>query len=246
MTARQIPDEVLAVLSAGECLGNHFLLPQRQLDRKLYESVNKVLDALGGKWNRSAKAHVFSGVCEDLISDAIETGSYTRPDNMGWFPTPMELVKRVIDMADIQPGMTVLEPSAGTGAIAAFALAKDAEVYAVEIDNHRQMALQGFPGLRVFHGDFMEYIPAVKFDRVVMNPPFAKRADILHVMRARAMLKPDGRLVAIMSGGIEFREDWLTVGFRKLCDSIERLPDDSFKASGTSVRTVVVTMGGAE
>jgi hypothetical protein len=30
------------------------------------------------------------------------------------FPTPAALARRVVDLADIQPGMTVLEPSAGT------------------------------------------------------------------------------------------------------------------------------------
>ena len=58
--------------------------------------------------------------------------------------------------------------------------------------------------------------------------------------------KPGGKLVAIMSAGAEFRSDRKTSGFRELVaamdGTIERLPDDSFKESGTSVRTVVVEM----
>lgn len=213
-----------------------------QLDRKLYEATNKVLDALGGKWNRSAKAHVFAEPCEERIEGAIESGEYTRPSDMGWFPTPHDLASRIVKMASIEAGMTVLEPSAGTGAIAAFALAHGGDVYAVEIDKDRQQALDGFPGLQVFRGDFMDYAPGIQFDRVVMNPPFAKRADIIHTLRAFSLLKPGGRLVAIMSAGVEFREDALAQKFREQCATIERLPDESFKQSGTSVRTVVVTM----
>jgi tRNA G10 N-methylase Trm11 len=233
---------VLAVLSAGRCDGNKFFLPATQLDRKLYESTNKVLDALGGKWNRSAKAHLFADDCTDRIEGAIETGEYTRPADMGWFPTPPDLARRVVDMAGIEAGMSVLEPSAGTGAIAAFALARGADVVAVEIDAERVRVLAGFPGLRVMHGDFMNLPVVQAFDRVVMNPPFAKRADIHHVMHAYAMLNPGGKLVAIMSAGVEFREDRLAQDFRARCTTIERLPDESFKASGTSVCTVVVTM----
>jgi hypothetical protein len=33
------------------------------------------------------------------------------------FPTPPELARQVVELADIAPGMTLLEPSAGTGAL---------------------------------------------------------------------------------------------------------------------------------
>jgi hypothetical protein len=36
---------------------NHLTLTG-QLDRPTYVAVNKILDLMGGKWNRGAKAHV--------------------------------------------------------------------------------------------------------------------------------------------------------------------------------------------
>ena len=36
----------------------------------------------------------------------------------GFFPTPQALARRLVSLADIRTGMTVLEPSAGTGNIA--------------------------------------------------------------------------------------------------------------------------------
>jgi hypothetical protein len=83
-----------------------------------------------------------------------------------------------------------------------------------------------------------------KFDRVVMNPPFADQADIAHVTHALTFLKEGGKLVAIMSAGMSFRTDRKATAFRatieRMGGTIETLPPDSFKVSGTGVNTVMV------
>jgi hypothetical protein len=53
-----IPEQVLTVLSTVEIEGHNVRITA-QLDRKLYLAVNTVLDRIGSKWNRKAKAHVF-------------------------------------------------------------------------------------------------------------------------------------------------------------------------------------------
>ena len=240
-----IPTDALTVLSAGRCDGARFYLPPGTLDRKLYESVNKVLTSLGGKWNTKAKAHVFSEQCEPLIEGAIETGSYVRPGDMGWFPTPTEIAESVVDLANIEPGMDVLEPSVGEGALANLARDEGAIVTAYEIDAERAYYAGELLGVEVGVCDFLTVTPEPKFDRIVMNPPFAQRADVKHVLHAIKFLKPGGRLVSIMSAGILFRTDALTVSLRDQLAHCEALPDDSFKASGTSVRTAVVVYSAA-
>ena len=66
----KIPENVLNVL--GECRadGNLLYLPSVQLDRKAYTEVNKVLENMGGKWNRKAKAHVFAK--DDDVAEMLE------------------------------------------------------------------------------------------------------------------------------------------------------------------------------
>lgn len=66
----KIPENVLNVL--GECRadGNLLYLPSVQLDRKTYTEVNKVLENMGGKWNRKAKAHVFAE--DDDVAEMLE------------------------------------------------------------------------------------------------------------------------------------------------------------------------------
>lgn len=101
--ARRIEDAVLGVLSGLLCDGPNARITA-QLDRKLYIRVNDVLEALGGKWDRRSKAHVFPGDAAAALEAAIITGEYARPGDFGFFPTPPELARYVVDMADVVPG----------------------------------------------------------------------------------------------------------------------------------------------
>lgn len=162
------------------------------------------------------------------------------------FVTPPDLAQRVVDEADIQEGMTVLEPSAGTGALLDAAKGMAEAMTAVEVNHKLAEALrQRFED--VITADFLECGDELgKFDRVIMNPPFADQADIDHVTHALKFVKEGGKLVAIMSAGVEFRQDKKATGFREMVErmggTIEALPDDSFRESGTSVRTVLVNL----
>ncbi|MFT6550457.1 MAG: hypothetical protein ACJA1I_000485 [Zhongshania marina] len=165
----------------------------------------------------------------------------------GFFPTPEPVVERLLDEADIQPGMKVLEPSAGKGDIAdAIREANpDAELEVVEIDSSLRdlLAAKGYePAGR----DFLEQ--EGEYDRIVMNPPFEKNADIEHIRHAYSLLKPGGRLVAVTSGMAGHRSDKVNSEFKAWVEEIggvmEPLPDGSFKSSfrPTGVSTQLVVM----
>ncbi len=247
--AQQVSREVLEVLSRSTVEGLILRLPAGQLERKLYEAVNKVLEACGGQWNRKAKAHVFSIDPEALIADICNTGVIMLAPDLGWFPTPPAVVAMLMERADGQPGMTLLEPSAGEGAIVGAALALGYKVTALELDPGRWRTLSvrhGADAAVSSVGDFLQFDPIARFDRVVMNPPFAKQADIAHVRHAHRWLAPKGRLVSVMGAGVSFRGDRKATEFRAWLDDLggtmEPLPDGSFIASGTGVSTVVVTI----
>lgn len=238
----KIPQSVLEVLDRADVDGNRLVLTG-QLDRKLYQDVNKVLEAIGGKWSRGAKAHVFDMPVSDVLEPIMETGEYSRTkQDFGQFDSPPDVVARVIAIADIGAGMAVLEPSAGVGNIAAAVRQIGAFVTCWEIDVKRAEALR-FRTDSVNVGDFLAAEP-VPFDRVVMNPPFARQVDIDHVAHAAKFLKPGGRLVSIMSASVLFRANRKTVEFRDFITSrggtIDRLADGSFVPSGTNVSTCIV------
>jgi hypothetical protein len=156
------------------------------------------------------------------------------------------------------PGDRVLEPSAGTGALLAALERYDCgEIVAVEINRDLCCGLWNvYAHVQTFCLDFLTtgipgghlLGPKGLFDRIVMNPPFADQQDIRHVMHAATLLKPGGRLVAIMSAGVAFRDDRLSRAFRALLlehgGAIEYLPEAAFKASGTGVLAVLVTIEG--
>ena len=74
-----------------------------------------------------------------------------------------------------------------------------------------------------------------------MNPPFS--ADVDHVLHAFAHLKDGGRIVAIMSEHSFFANDKKSIEFREFLEqrgTSEKLPSDTFKASGTMVNTRLV------
>lgn len=247
----KIENDVLAVLSRADVGGNAVTLIG-QLDRKLYERTNKVLEAAGGKWNRSAKAHLFDGDASARIEQIILTGDIVIPkDEFEFFPTPPAVVELLLERAEIGDGMMVLEPSAGRGAIAVAAQAAatgvSVDMYELMPANNEALHALNLPLSGVAPPvDFLEVSPAPLYDRVVMNPPFSRQADIKHVLHALKFLKPGGLLVSVMAASVGFRENKLTTDFRALISArggtIDPLPDGAFKTSGTMVNTVLVTI----
>jgi len=243
----KIEESVLAVLSQSEITGNQLVLVG-QLDRKLYERTNKVLEAAGGKWNRKLKAHVFPTDASIRLEQILVTGEVDIPkDEFNYFPTPAGLVENLVSHLDIHAGTKVLEPSAGKGAIASKCAELGALVDCYELMQDNYDALRSVSSLhKVSKADFLSVEPSPEYDFVVMNPPFFGQADVKHVMHAFKFLKPGGTLVSIMSNGVSFRTNRLTTQFREFVYDhggvIDPLPDNSFKESGTLVNTVVVTI----
>jgi predicted RNA methylase len=248
-TVHNIDSEVLAVVLRCTADGNKLRLPNEQLDRDLYLKVNKVLAAEGGKWNRKAGAHLFAGPAEQIL-DRLRGGAYQDPKrDLGFYETPAPLAKRIITLAGIEPGMRVLEPSAGRGALVKPAIEAGGTVVAVEIQSD---LIGGLCEPRpkpasVVHADFLAYeFGEFRFDRVVMNPPIAHSADVEHVTKAYGLLKTRGRLVSIMSAGVEFRQDKAHNAFRDLVDGsgsiVAKLPSGTFKDVGTGVNSVIVVL----
>jgi predicted RNA methylase len=251
--AKKIEESVLAALSAATFEGNEMRLVGT-LDRQVYQKLAKVVEAAGGKWNRKAAAHLFDGDAAAAMEPVFLTGEIVRPSDLGQFDTPPDVVDRVIEIADLHPGMKVLEPSAGIGNILSAVIDEGCEVRYVEIDPKRFAILQKIQPTGGILGDFLRVDPIEKktrFDRIVMNPPFAPaQADIDHVLHAARFLKPGGRLVSVMASGVLFRAK--TKKFVNFVNSavnggrFERLPDGSFKSSKTEVGTCIVTFTAPE
>lgn len=250
---RVIEEDVMTVLKNSAITGTHLKLPG-QLDRKLYERVNKVLTIAGGKWNRSAGVHVFQADPREILGMAVSAGHIVdKKVELQQFFTPPAVAKVAVDRlmkGRTTKGITVMEPSCGSGNMLAALFEYDinpALVNAVEIDEPLAKAVQAkYPTMHVVNGDFLKLTKVASQDLVIMNPPFTNQQDIMHVTRALGHLKPGGRMVAIVSPAYGSSTTKKAEAFRELLDehAIEEynLPAGSFAASGTQVHTVMLVI----
>ncbi|MEP5984067.1 MAG: methylase, partial [Roseibium sp.] len=168
------------------------------------------------------------------------------------FSTPLAFATTAVRAAAIRKGETVLEPSAGTGALAAFAARAGATLLLNEIDPFRQRLLRAVFGGEVT-GDDGEHIDdllqtPVLPDVVVMNPPFASSVDrsrdkhiaAKHLIASAKRLAPGGRLVAIMPPGFTPERD--AAHWSRACGLLTprlalTMPGQVYRKLGTSVET---------
>ena len=232
-----ISTEVATILNTANVSGNELTINQR-VERPTYIEVNKVLEALGGKWNRAKGCHVFEKPVLQVLDAALNRGfaiDHKKANNQ--FFTPPPIAARMVELAGISADHRVLEPSAGSGNIIKAIGDKPYKV-AVEIDSVLVESLMrcGVSGLRIHEGDFLNCNGNLgEFDRVVMNPPFQNGADIIHIRHALTMLKSGGRLVALCANGPRQHE-----ALEPITSTWEALPNNSFKEEGTSVSVAMI------
>lgn len=257
--------QVLGRLSFNHVDGNTVAtITDGQLDRKLYTEVNKVLEAVGGKWNRKLRGHLFpsDAAVEEALDSVLHTGAIVDTKKLfQFYETPAKLADELVRLADIKAGMRVLEPSAGYGALiralARLDVSLSVDLYEVDTyKSERLIALRdtlwstSTVGIRAM--TFLDFRscqappPSHRYDRVLMNPPFRNQQDAIHVRHAYNLLKPGGRLVAIMSAAVKFRETAHYAWVRANAETIKDNPPDAFKESGTLVRTCIVVMNKPE
>jgi len=241
-----IDPELLQVLRAGRWDdGNVFKLPPGQLERKLYERVAGSIKMAGGKWRASRQGFVFADGSTKFAS-LLATGQTVDRKQFDFFWTPSELAREVVDWSHLEPGELVLEPEAGEGAIADAAAAivgtQNVVCYELLPENVEKLRAKGY---QVTQADFLSIAPAPIYDVVVMNPPFGNQADMRHIEHATRFLKPDGRLVAIMSPSFRTRASKQAESFRALLstagETVREIDAGAFKDAGTNVSTVMVS-----
>jgi hypothetical protein len=249
-----ISPAVEEVLRRSTVRDNVLFLPPGQLDRKLYEAVDKVIGLLGGKWKSGKiKGHVFDSDPGLLLEEALDSGEVLdAKKHFQAFFTPAAVADLMVNLAGIGPDSTglFLEPSAGGGALIAAALrvAPAMSCHACEIqDDLRSKLAEQFVNQSVgFFGDFLAFTPPPSFigyPIILANPPFTRGQAIQHASRMLDLLAPGGRLVCVLPSGVLQKSDKATGAFisklTSLCPSViwKGLDEGAFKESGTLVRT---------
>ena len=190
-------------------------------------------------------------------AERMESQRQKAADTSGdFFATPYPLAVAMQEIAGVKASDRVLEPSAGEGGLLKLLPDEITKVVAIEPNKARRKKIPGrfetaantFEGWQAGHSD-------ERFDVVLMNPPFSRKKgegwqDMNHVRQAYELLNDGGRLVAVMSNGVTFRDDKQTTEFRQWMDDVGatlvELPTNTFKQSGTGVNTVLLVIDKAE
>ena len=187
---------------------------------------------------------------DDAVLDYYSNQKLNKNNRAGndYFPTPEPLGYKMVEWAGMGEGDSVLEPSAGHGAIARY-VPKSNEMVSIEPSQSLFTKLQlkaGGLGRKFLNNTFENYALSNKHDVIVMNPPFGKAGTlaIQHVDKAFKHLDEGGRIVAIIPRGITDRkfDNWYGEQKNIAMRAEINLPDIVFQQAGTNVSCRVVVL----
>lgn len=182
----------------------------------------------------------------DAMKETLRNGGVKAVTAPQLFPTPIEIARRMVKVADIQELECVLEPSAGTGNIVA-AINETCDVFLTACELSRTLAYELDHGKadKVHCGNFLEAnasdLYPGEFKRIIMNPPFENGVDIKHIKHALNFLSPGGRLVALCADGPR-QQAQLKPMAEASGGWYKTLPAGSFREAGTAVSVAMLVV----
>jgi len=247
-----IPDSVYAVLTdrRTRIQGDRIHIPFH-VDEATWRMLAYLLRSVGGRWGgpRSG-AWVWPHDIEWLMARVLATGAIPSNNMVGWFPSPPGLVRRILDAAGMGQGargLTVLEPSAGAGDLAAAAAGTGAVVDCVELDPRRAELVREAGFARRVECTAFETVDPLAwcergYDRVLMVPPFWWALE--HVQHALGFLGDGGVLVAVVPDHLRRveRSAWLRRLVQDCGGSFTALPEDTLRRAGLRDRVALVVL----
>lgn len=149
--------------------------------------------------------------------------------------TPPDIAQEMADAADLGPAVTVLEPSAGTGALIRAALNAGAALdNLTAVERHLKLCDTLAPmglGARLHGACFLDFArdTAERFDCVLMNPPFRQVRQ--HMRAALSLTKLGGEVIALVP--ITFNHPG--------AETLRQLPADTFATAKVHTKIIRFT-----
>lgn len=196
-----------------------------------YQEALRVLISIGGVMTKAGDWQ-FDYDPHEAISEIVASGCVPDIKSFQYYPTPESIARAAVALADIGPDDTVLEPSAGQGGIADY-FPYPGHAICVEVSKLHCDILHA-KGFVVVHDDFLQWAGnPLKFDRVVMNPPFADGRALAHLQAAAGLVKRAGIIVAVLPASMCGKD--VLPGWTLTWSEIS-----SGEFAGTSVSTVIL------
>lgn len=222
--------------------GNILYLPTEMLPN--YTDLRKAMLNAGATYKRNT--FIFPNAAQPYIDRMTGGESVNIKKEYQYFPTPPEIAKTMVSLLNITDGdLTILEPSAGQGALIKEVQAKyDGLVFYYELMDINKGVLKNIPNAVYMGDDFLCSDTEIKYDRIIANPPFSKNQDIEHICRMYEHLEKGGRLVTLCSTHYVQTTGRKEQGFREFLADVEAteqpLAARAFKESGTNIPTMMI------
>lgn len=210
--------------------------------------ADRLVESIPSPWNR-AKSFYFGQQKKNSRTKSQEGEDY--------FATPEPLGQRMVAWGDARGGDSVLEPSAGHGAIARwFGDNVSRTVIEPSMSLRARLAMVMSPDSDRFLESRFEDLNVVnKYDVIVMNPPFGVggKTAMEHLIKATQHLREGGRVVALIPTGPaadkRFDAWWEATDDRGRSTHPDlhliarvNLPTVTFERAGTSVAARIVVI----
>lgn len=244
--------EITEILNQCTVNDNIIKLPAMQLDREDYLQVKKKLEFIGGKWKGGkTQGFVFPQDPTDIFEEIKNGKNRNLKKEFQFFETPAVLADELVRLSGLNIHHTVLEPSAGQGAIvkAIHRLYPLMPVACFELNELNCKILSKMENVHILANDFLnnaytKFPESVSCDRIIANPPFSKNQDIEHIYLMYALLNEGGRMVSICSKHYLFCDNKKETQFREWLNTVNAkvtdIPEGAFKESGTSIATQII------
>lgn len=162
-------------------------------------------EGTGGKTNdyRQEKATDFDRAKAVYFGKQKKNSRTKSQEGHDYFATPEPIGYKMVQWLQSKPGQSLLEPSAGDGAIARW---MPDNTYNTVVEPSRDLTpklMRNVAGAKVVESTFENFDLHNKFDGIAMNPPFGHggKTAVEHVAKAYQHLKDGGRLIAIIPDG---------------------------------------------
>lgn len=226
---KPLPFEVLGLLQSLKGDGAELFLPYGEKpDKAQLKRLGEVLGAIGGV--ESDKGWRFDYQPQAVISEIVVSGCIPDAVSHQFYPTPEHIAAEAVSLAAAGSvkGHRWLEPSAGAGNLVAL-FPEGMLVDCIEVSALHAAILRA-RGHEPIVADFLKVPNTMRqYDRVVMNPPYSEGRWRAHVEHAASMVKPGGRLVAILPESARGKR--LLPGFTESWGEIHKFPGTSISVS---------------
>lgn len=127
-------------------------------------------------------------------------------DNKDFYPTPKNIIDKMLSDIDFKMIQSILEPSAGRGDIVETIQRKEKiyssynndftfDIDCIETDQNLQAILKS-KNMRVVYNDFLSYDTLKEYDLIIMNPPFSNGCK--HLLKALEMQSRNGGAIVCL------------------------------------------------